>query len=345
LAVSSYTPFLGFDQGDAMVRLTLLVLACVFVCGVVRADTIYMLDTDRKIVGVVHRETEDFIIVLLKGDKGQIKIYRNKIKSIEYDIKTQLDKLAEDDYAGRYKVGVWAMEKGKFADAIDLFETLKGKEGVGPDMLKLLGQAYEQRKQLDKALENYTDYLKANPEDQQIAARVAELNKEVNPTGTAAPGKQITEGIEATGNWVGEQWAFPCKAQITAEPTTGNKVVTVQTKGGDKDKTAFTRHGDLNLSDRTEMQLKIFLNCPTPVNVAVAFVNSKNEFLESKQVRIAPNSWVPLSVKLDAQEFKAERTGWTHKLPLEGKERVSRVHILVYGQRPFTLYADGIYFK
>jgi tetratricopeptide (TPR) repeat protein len=284
--------------------------------------------------------------VLLKGDKGQIKIYRNKIKSIEYDIKTQLDKLADDDYAGRYKVGIWAMEKGKFADAADLFETLKGKEGVGPDLLKQLGQAYEQRKQLDKALENYTDYMKANPEDQQIAARVVELNKEVNPGGVEGPGKQITEGIEATGNWVGEQWAYPCKAQIYTETRTGvNKMVLVQSPGGDKDKTAFTRHGDLNLSDRTEMQFKLILSCPTPVNVAVAFVNSKNEFLESKQFRVNPNSWVPISVKLDAQDFKAERTGWTHKLTLEGKERISKVHILVYGQRPFTLYADGIYFK
>jgi tetratricopeptide (TPR) repeat protein len=326
----------------------MLVLTLAFTCGVLRADTIYMLDTDRKIVGVVHRETDDFIIVLLKGDKGQIKIYRNKIKSIEYDIKTQLDKLAEDDYAGRYKVGIWAMEKGKFADAADLFETLKGKEGVGPDMLKQLGQAYEQRKQLDKALENYIDYARANPEDQQVAARIVELNKEVNPGGADAPGKQITEGIEATGTWQGEQWDYPCKAQIYTETKSGvNKMVLVQSKGGEKDKTAFTRQGDLNLSDRTEMQFNISLaDCPTPINVAVAFVNSKNEFLESKRMRVNPNlGWVKLSIKLDSQEFKAQRTDWTHKLSLEGKDRVSKIHFLVYGQRPFTLYADGIYFK
>jgi tetratricopeptide (TPR) repeat protein len=332
-----------------MPRLSLLLLALLAAwgagCAALRADTVEMKDSGLKIEGVVHLETDEFIILLLGGNKGQVKILKSKIKHIEYDIKTQLDKLAPDDFAGRYKVGLWAIEKGKQAEAIEMFESLKGKDGVGRDMLKLLGQAYDQRKQSDKALENFTDYLKANPEDTEIAARVAALAKEVNPNGAPDTSKKIVDGLEATGSWAGESWAYPCKAMMSVEPTTGNKTVTVQSAGGDKDKTAFTRTGDLNLSDSSEMVFKVFLNAAAPVNIAVAFVSSKNEFFESKSLRVSPNSWVPLSVKLDSKDFKAEKNNWMHALPLENKERVSRIHFLVYGQRPFTLYADGIFFK
>src|SRR5687768_17223229 len=132
-----------------MSRLSILILVLAASSTLLRADTVEMLETGLKIEGVVHRETDDFIILLLDGDRGQVKILKSKIKHIEYDIKTQLDKLAEDDHPGRYKVGLWAIEKGKFVDAIDLFESLKGKEGVDKEMLKHLGRAYDQRKQSD----------------------------------------------------------------------------------------------------------------------------------------------------------------------------------------------------
>jgi tetratricopeptide (TPR) repeat protein len=163
------------------------------VCLLAWADTVEMKPESKdpdapglKLEGKVDKEFDDAIIFLVYNESGRVRIPRNKIKSIEYDVDTQLEKIAEDDFAGRYKVGAWAVQKGKFPEAIKLFESCIGKEGVGQDMLKLLGYCYEQRQMLDKALTSYSDYLKANPTDTEIAEKVAKLTKEVNPEPVAA---------------------------------------------------------------------------------------------------------------------------------------------------------------
>src|ERR1043165_1114223 len=96
-------------------RLTLL--ACAALAGIglsVRADTVWLLENGRFLEGKVLRETDDYIVLLVHNEEGQIRIPKDKIRKIEYDIKSQLANLAEDDYAGRYRVGVWAEGKGMF---------------------------------------------------------------------------------------------------------------------------------------------------------------------------------------------------------------------------------------
>jgi hypothetical protein len=104
---------------------------------------------------VRNKQDEDFIVFAVYNDSGQVRIPRSKIKSLDEDINTQLEKIEPDDYAGRYKVALWAVEHGKLKEAVELFEKLEGKEGVGPDMDKRMGEAYEKRQQLDKALAKY----------------------------------------------------------------------------------------------------------------------------------------------------------------------------------------------
>ncbi|MFH0939163.1 MAG: hypothetical protein V1899_07780 [Planctomycetota bacterium] len=338
-----------------------MIVTLLLMSALARADTVYLTDTDRYLEGKVLRETDEFIILLVHNETGQIRIPRNKIKRIDYDIKTQLENLADDDIEGRYKVGVWAMGKGMFAEAIDLFESLKGKEGVGLEMLKLLAQAYEKRQPLDKyvracdqpqpldkALANYSDYLKVHPDDAVVAERIQALTKIVKPANGDGPTtpKNI-EGLEGDGIWNAERWpdANPATAQQTAEPASGNKIISVQGEGGDKPKTAFSRAGALlNLTDSKEMTLRVFLNAPSPVSLAVAFTNAAGEFFESKQIKIAQNSWNKIAFNVEAKDFKAAKNNWQHSLPLEGKERISRIFFLVYGQRPFTLYVDSLFF-
>jgi hypothetical protein len=318
------------------------------------ADTVEMKDTGLKIEGKIHRETDDFIILLVHNETGQIRIPRNKIKNIEYDIRTQLEKIEEDDHAGRYKVAMWAIEKGMFPEAIDLLNQVKGKEGVPPEAAKLLGQAYEQRAQLDLALQNYNDYLKAKPDDKEVAARVEALAKEVGPENPAGnpdqPAKpKIVDGLEGDGTWVAEKWpndANDCVAAITTEAGTGNKVISVTSAGGEKQKSAFSRTGQpLNLSESKEMVFKVFLNTPAPMSLALAFNNAAGEFFESKQMRITPNAWQTMSLKVDGKDFKAQKNGWQHSLPLEGKERISRIYFMIYGTRQYTLHVDSVFFK
>ena len=314
-----------------------------------------MRDTGLKVEGKIHRETPDYIMLTLRNDEGKIRIARSNIKNIEYDDKAQLKALKEDDYAGRYKVGVWDMDKGLFDDAIGIFETLKGHEGVGPDMLKLLAQAYEKQKILDKAFENYKDYLTVHPDDTVVAERVEAIRKIVHPEDLtaldpkAAPGspaeKKIVNGLEADGAWVFEQWGNPGTAQFTVDAS-GKKMIVVQAAGGPHDKAAFTRTGQpLNLSDSKEITFRIFHDSPTPILMAVAFKNAKNELHESPQMRIAAGSWNNKSVKIDGKVFKAQRNEWKdYNLELDGKENIKQISFMVYATGKFTLYIDRIFF-
>ena len=86
-------------------------------------------------------------------------------------------------------------------------------------------------------------------------------------------------------------------------------------------------------------------NGSTPLNIAVAYINAKNEFMESKQLKVPANSWSTLSVKLEDKQFKSQANGWKYADVLDGKENVQRIIFLIYERRPVTLWIDGIFFK
>jgi tetratricopeptide (TPR) repeat protein len=338
-------------------RLLLLCALAAFAPGLL-ADTVEMKpegdDPNKeglKLEGKVQKEYEEYIVFLVDNEKGKIRIYKNKIKNIEYDINTMTEKLKPDDYAGRYKVGVWAMDKAMYAEAIEIFEKLKGQEGPGPDMLKLLASAYENRTQLDKALENYSDYAKLHPDDTAVAAKVAELSKIVNPEPTTPGGEKnkpkVVDGLEGDGTWVAENWGNVAKVQFSVDPVTGNKTVAVQSEGGDKDKIAVSRTGQpLDLSESHEMIIRINHNSAAPIAMAFAFINAQGEFHETKQMRVPPGSWTNLSIRVDGKTFKANRNNFKdYDLEIEGKGNIKRIAFLIYSQKPILLYMDAIFFK
>ena len=337
-------------------RMSWLIFSVLLCASAARSDTVEMKDSKLVIEGKVKSETDEYIILLVHHNKGELRLLKSQIERIEYDIKTQLEVLKEDDYAGHYRVGVWAMQKGLYADAINVFEyVMKGvkednAEGAGPDMLKLLGKAYEQRQQLDKALESYNDYLKVQPNDAEVTARIQELAKEMNPDDSSRK-QQTSDGLEKNGNWTSENWGIPNKWQLQDQD--GNKIIAVQSLGGpdlpkDKQKVTFshTCQPPLDLSDSKEMIFRVFHNSPTPVSIGIAFINAQGEFLESKPMPAGPNSWNALSLKLDGKDFKAAKCNWEHKLELEGKEKITRIIFLIYRQPiPFKFYLDAVYFK
>ena len=124
-------------------------------------------------------------------------------------------------------------------------------------------------------------------------------------------------------------------------------MIYVESVGGLKDKTAFTRDGQaLNLSDSKEMVFKIFNAGDAPMNLAVAFVNAQNDFHESRQIRINPKTWLDQSFKVDAKIYKSNRNNFKDfNLDIQGRENITKITFLVYGQRPFKLYVDSLFFK
>jgi tetratricopeptide (TPR) repeat protein len=310
-----------------------------------------------KLEGKVVRELADAYVFAVYNDSGQVRIPKSKIKKLDIDKRTEYDDLPEDDFAGRFKIAKQTLEAGKFADAIKMLEPLKGKEGVGKDMLKLLGRAYEQRQMLDKAYENYVDYLKINPDDKEVAAKVDELKKKVNPDPEPGaepkdtPGKaKVVEGLEANGQWVVENWGHPGTVSIIPDET-GKKAVAVQSQGGpdpeNQKKCAISRTGQpLNLSDSKEMQFNVLHKSDGPLSMAIAFVNAQGDFYETSPKRIPANTWFPFKLRIDGKVYKSNRNDFkSFSLDLEGGESVKRILFLVYSNKPFTMWLESIYFK
>jgi len=313
-----------------------------------RADTVVMKDSGLKIDGKVLRETEEFIVLLVYEDHGQIRIPRSKIKSIEYDIKSQLSSLNDDDISGKYRVGVWAMQKGLWPDATSLLESIKGKEGAGPDLMKRLGECYEKQKELDKALEAFTEYARLHPDDKATADHIAELAKQVNPDANPADpktAKKIVDGLEGGGTWAAENgWGISNTVQMVTE--NGNKLVSSTSQGGNKDKAAFSYNGQrLDLSTTKQMLFKVSHTCNKPINIAIGFINSNNEFYESKHLKCATGAWSDQVLKIDGKDFKCAATDWKFESDLKGKENIKTIVFLVYEQRPYTLWIDSVFFK
>lgn len=328
-----------------------LSLAC---AASVQADTVF-LNSGLKLEGKIWRETPEFIVLLVYQEAGRVRIPRDQIKSIEYDLASRLEDLAEDDWKGHYELGVWAFEKGMYVEAIGQFEKVKGKEGAGTDTCKRLGQAYDKREQSDKAYEAFKEYLLVAPEDQEIAARVKELEKvlglekpvAVNDPAKVAP-KQDT-GLEATWNWKQDSWKDynACVVSVQHDNATGNKTIAVQTEAGNKDKFAVSGTGKspLDLSTHKEIVFKVFHNNNRPLLMAVAFKNKANEFYESMQQRVPPNAWTTVTIPIGEKKFKSTRNnfeGYTDNLG--GADHIREVEFLVYEQSKFLLYLDFIYF-
>jgi tetratricopeptide (TPR) repeat protein len=269
-----------------------------------------------------------------------------------YDFPTKAASLKPDDYKGHYDLGVWAFQRGMYPEAIQELEKAKGQEG--PAYYKMLGQAYDRTGDFQKALQNYKEYLRDHLEDKEIAQRADELNKSLAPataaTAVAAqPKSQVAEGLESSFKWFAEKWdnANPCTASVSADPNNGNRTITVQIQAGTKDKAAFSGIGPnaLNLNDCKEMLCKIYHTAPGEVRLASAFINSQGEFFESREQKIAPNQWVTYVVPLTGKTFKSAKTDWNFRSELEGKQNISRVLFLVYGQRAADMYVDSIFFR
>lgn len=309
--------------------------------------------TGELLYGKIHKELPDSVIIIMRKDQARVSVPRAKIKALNYSMQTRLNSLDKDDTAGQYKVGLWAMDKSMYPEAIKLFEILKkdtfeeGKEGAGPDLVKQLAKAYDQRGQLDKAYENYQEYAEGHSDDKEVADAIARIEPQVKPKEAAvdAPAKHA-DGLEADGKWQAETWANPTTVAFTTDKT-GNKMVAIQSPGGTQDKMAFSRYGQpLNLSESTEMVFKAYNDGDKPVRLACAFVNAEGLFFEGHEIKIPSKAWFKGSIKIDGKTFKSKIDDFKlYNFPISGREHIARITFMVYDQREVKLFLDSIFFK
>ena len=114
-------------------------------------DDLIILKSDLAIEGRVIGGDARTVKVLV--EYGTLDIPRAAVKSIEYNLASRLGELATDDYAGRYKVLVRAVEEGNISQALRHLQELVGKPGVPQEIHKLLARCYESEGDLRKALD------------------------------------------------------------------------------------------------------------------------------------------------------------------------------------------------
>ena len=330
-------------------------------------DDLIILKSDLAIEGRVIGGDARTVKVLV--EYGTLDIPRAAVKSIEYNLASRLGELATDDYAGRYKVLVRAVEEGNISQALRHLQELVGKPGVPQEIHKLLARCYESEGDLRKALDHWKKYALAKPRNEEAKGRIAELTEEIggkagsppkggkvsaagkapagkgrkkgrlHPTAPAA-GPAVEEGLEARGRWGALNWGNP--ASVSVQVLDGNKVVMVEVAaGGTKDKAAIQRQGTLNLSEYDELAFRVFSGEKGSVKIAVALITSKDYF-ESRTVS-ANSDWKDLSVDLSGNQWKSKATNWTFKTEVQGLDSVRQIIFLVYcGKRKALLYFDYV---
>lgn len=320
-----------------------------------QGDRIVMVD-DLALEGRIHQETPAFVILMVHDEAGRVKIPRERIKTIEYDFATKAAALADDDYKGHYDLGSWAFQRGMYAEAIGELEKAKGQQDVGPDLHKMLGISYDKQENFKSAYENYTEYLRSNPGDAEIKARTDELAKTFAPRTTLTANTpevtnkpKVDEGLEGIFRWYAERWdnANACTVSVAVDPDSGNRTIAVQGQGGGKDKIAVGGSGarPLDLSESKDMLFMMYHTGASDARVAVAFINQQGEFFESREQKVAPNTWVKLTYPMKNKDFKSAKSGWNYKSDIEGAQNVSRVLFLVYGRTDLNLFIDRIFFR
>jgi len=326
--------------------------ALAFAAGAARADRIVMID-DLELSGKIVEEKPNTVVIMVLGEKGRIEVPRARIKSIEYDFESKAAGVKEDDFKGLYDLGVWAMSKGMYKEAIGCFERAKGNvEGV-TDVVPRLVKCYEGTGQLDKAYELVKNEALTHPDDAELKAQVSEIGKKLgidaaNPNAA----HKIFEGIEGDPKmkWNGApNWANPTQATVYTDKDTGNQMVQVVITPQGKDKAVFSviPPKPWNMTDVTSVIFKAVQSGKTKLQIAVMLKNAKGESFESQLVTLDPGSWSKKSITFEGTSFKSDKSNWVgFKHELEGREDIREMMILVYnhGNQPVTMYFDEIFF-
>lgn len=332
--------------------LRLLAGACI-ACAAF-ADTIYTVD-DLIIIGKIQRETAEQLLVVL--DDGTISVPRYRIRQIEYDYDTRRQRLAADDYAGRYQLVVWALEHGRPADACAELKALAGKPGVPPEALLQLARIEHEQGDLKSAFAHLAEYLKLRPDDAEAAGLYEEVKRTLAPKPAQKPAdkpaqpaeakpaapaaNKPAEGLEAAGKWTLEGWGNKATIELVPDEH-GNQVLQVFTEPGGNDKAAVGVGVHLNLKEKKQLLFNAFVDGKAPVDIAVAFITS--DYYESRSITLKPGWNTNVSFDLAGKDYKSRDTNWRFETPLKNPERVRKLIFLVYNFRAqANIYLDAVH--
>ncbi|MHC4504340.1 MAG: tetratricopeptide repeat protein [Planctomycetota bacterium] len=304
------------------------------------ADDLVVLKSDIGIWGRIIRQTPDAIKIEVAA--GTFWIKRSSIKRIELNLAARINKLAEDDYAGKYRLAMDALRMGQANQARPILDGLVGKPGIPTDIYKTLADMLEEEGDLEKALEYLKRYQMSNPDDKELKAKIAEITKKLGSSGGAVAGGAgaVNEGMEVGGAWNVLPWANPVKTGL--QDLQGNKALMLHVPAGGKDdKAAVNRYVKLDLRDKTKISLRVFNAEKRTVQLAMAITTST--FYESRPIRLSREWNVGVSFNIKSKKWKCRETNWRYEAGIDDLDKVTQLIFLVYcGNKKALLYLDSI---
>jgi len=183
------------------------------------------------------------------------------------------------------------------------------------------------------------------PPTQQPPAQKPPAQK---PPEQKPPGPGVQEGLEADPGWSSEAWGSSVDVNVGAAENSNDKLLRVFLAGAEQDKANVMLEQGLDLSDKKELTLDVYNFGKRAVTVAVAFTTLPGwKFYESTPKTVLPTGKTAKSLVFDltTNKFKCAETNWRYKSPIQNKNRVGKMYLLIYTRdRGFWVFFNNIRF-
>jgi len=185
----------------------------------------------------------------------------------------------------------------------------------------------------------------AKKREEQLAAlekkRREELLRRASRFQPDKPVWVLDDFEKGPARWRGMPWGHEVEVRSVKRGDTRQLLIKVRKTNADKVAVGLRLGRDF--SSRKTLTLEVENAGDRNAKIAVAF--QTDAFYESQQqtLRVGKNV---LAFDLEAGNFKCEATGWVHKSPLKGRNRVRQIFLLIYRSvESQTFYVDNVLAK
>lgn len=287
---------------------------------------IILLKSGEGIEGHVTARTKRAIKILVA--EGTFWIPLSAVKRIEFNIESRLRELKKNDYKGRYELAKQALEMGQAQKAKEILKSIADKPGLDPEMYRMLARLHDEAEEYKEALQNWERYLVAHPKDAEAIDRIAELSKVVRPVKEEVVA--VKEGLEAK-KWQPLTWGN--KTSLSTQVVNSNKLLAVSVEGGEKDKGPFSNAGRYDFSKKGNLLFDVYNYQKTPISIAVALIDNKNEYYESRTIRVMHGWNIDQMMDVKKTNWKTKTSNWRHTAEVKNINDIRQIIFLVYNGR------------
>lgn len=327
-------------------------------------DIVVLKAHNEQLFGKVIIEDPQFILfdVQAGGTIGRMRIDRDKILNLTYDLHHQADGLDAKDVNGWFAIAMKAYKSGYWSLALDWLSKVGAMLPADPqgdlrNVFKYAGKAADYQDKYDEALKQYVEHLKLNPDDKEIEARVKELRDYLGVIDPKDAGKKKKwpNGFEDVSvyNWRGEKWGGNntgnTSDQVVPHGLDGDDhILAISFQPGQFDKLVV---GDrpskpYNFTGATKLRLTAHFQTTNkdpknpkapgrPIKISLAFKSPGSNWMETdvQDVPSTEDGWSNMTFKLDGDAtFKTQETGWAFQSKLIQPDQIQNVYILVHNK-------------